>query len=269
MPDERLNIGDRGFTAQLAELVRDARTLIGWSQRELAERADTSQPTVSRLEHDRSTHLDLVVARRLLAELGIRARLDVDAHHLADRRRQHDGVHAILNGYGARRLEALGWRIATEVRIGDGAPRGWIDLLAFREADRSLLVDETKTELRDIGGLQRSLAFYEREAWEVARRLGWRPARTKVLVLGLDSGAIGRQILDTHDLIGRAFPASVPEMLGWLADPARRPPGGWCLALADPRARRDAWLRETPLTSRRRVHPFADYADAAAQLLGR
>ena len=85
-------------------------------------------------------------------------------------------VHAQVNGTVARRLERCGWRTATEVLDRRRTtPRGWIDLLAFREADRALLVEETKTDIPDMGGLQRSVAFYERTALSAARRLGWRP----------------------------------------------------------------------------------------------
>jgi hypothetical protein len=57
-----------------------------------------------------------------------------------------------------------GWRVATEVPIGDPAPRGWIDLLAFRPADGSGLVGEMKGDLRDLGELQRQVSFYTRAA---------------------------------------------------------------------------------------------------------
>lgn len=109
---------------QLADVVSEARRLIGWSQRELARRAQTSQATIWRIERGRSEHLDLLATERVLAALGIRATLQLEARHLADRRRQQDAVHAQINGYVARRLEQDAWRPATEVTIGDGVPRG-------------------------------------------------------------------------------------------------------------------------------------------------
>lgn len=268
MPDAHIPLR-RGFAQQLADVVREARLLVGWSQRELAHRARTSQATVWRIEVAAADRLDLLTVERILAVLGIRATLDLDARHLADRRRQHDSVHVRLTGFIARRLERAGWRTSTEVPLGDSAPRGWIDLLGYRPADHALLVEETKTDLPDLGALQRSLSFYEREAWVAGRRLGWHPRRTSVLVVGLDTVALGRRLMDGRDVVRRAFPASVGATATWLTDQRHEPPEGWALAMADPASRASTWLRPTILTSRRRLPAYADYADAAGKLLRR
>lgn len=269
MPQSMIEVGRRGFAAQLADVVRDARLLVGWSQRELADRADTSHTTIWRMEDGHAACLDLLVAERVLRVLGIRASLAFDARHLADRRRQLDAVHARLVSYVARRLERAGWRTALEVALGDGAPRGWIDLLAYREVDGALLIDETKTEIPDFGGLGRSLSFYEREAWAAARSLGWTPRRAIVLVTALDSVALAQRLTDNRDLVTRMFPAPVPDTAAWLADPSAPAPRGWGLAMVDPLARGAAWLRPTMLGSRRRSPAYEDYADAVARLRSR
>ena len=134
--------------------------LVGWSQQELAKRAVVSQATVCRVESGEAASLDMVVVGRLFTALGLRAGIEIDDFRLDDRRRQRDGVHAVVNGSCARRLERQDWLTALEVLIGADVPRGWIDLLAFREADRALLVQETKTDIPDMGALQRSVAFY-------------------------------------------------------------------------------------------------------------
>ena len=261
-----LDLGRRGFVPQLADVVTEARRLIGWSQRELAHRAKTSQATIWRIERGRSEHLDLLATERVLTALGIRASLQLDARHLADRRRQKDAVHARINGFVARRLERDAWRPATEVAIGDGIPRGWIDILAFRDADAALLVEESKTEIPDFGALQRSLAFYQREAPFVARGLGWKPRRVVVLVAALDSAAIGRRLQYNRELVARAFPAPIDQVGAWLTDPGRTPPAAWALGMVDPAQRGGAWLRPTVLGGRRSQPAYADYADAAARL---
>jgi transcriptional regulator with XRE-family HTH domain len=266
MPQSAIEVGRRGFAAQLADVVRDARLLVGWSQRELADRADTSHTTIWRMEDGRAACLDLLVAERVLRALGIRASLAFDARHLADRRRQLDAVHAWVVAYVARRLERAGWLTALEVMLGDEAPRGWIDLLAYREADGTLLIDETKTEIPDLGALGRSLAFYEREAWSAARSIGWMPRRAIVLVTALDSVALAQRLADNRELVTRMFPAPVADTAAWLADPSCPPPHGWGLAMVDPLVRGAAWLRPTMLGSRRRSPTYADYADAAARL---
>ncbi len=267
MPDIVIALQERGFAIELAEIVRDARGLVGWTQRELAARANTSQTAICRIERARSDTLDTLVVERVLAALGIRTALQLDARHLEDRRRQRDGVHARITGYIARRLDRAGWQVASEVWVGDGAPRGWIDLLAFRPVDRALLVEETKTDIPDMGGLQRSCAFYEREATAAARRLGWNAARVVVLVVALDSEVVHRRLADARDLVTRAFPGPVGATASWLADPARAVPRGWTLGTADPASRRGEWLRPTLLGARRSRPAYTSYADAAARLL--
>jgi ribosome-binding protein aMBF1 (putative translation factor) len=268
MQDARLALGC-GFAGTIADVVREARRLVGWSQRDLAARARTSQTMISRIERAHVFALDALVVERVLAALGIRASLDLDARHLDDRRRQRDAVHARLTGSVARCLERQGWRTATEVPLGDGTPRGWIDLLAFRQADRALLVEESKTEILDVGALQRSLAFYEREAWRAARQLGWRPALAVVLCAVLDTDAVARRVVENRDLVSRAFPASVLTAAAWLRDPTAAVPGGWVLGMVDPAVRGRRWLRPTPLGGRHRVHAYGHYAEAAARLRSR
>ncbi len=256
-----------GFTAQIAVLVREARVLMGWSQRELAARAATSQSMVSRLERGTAPELDLPTVEHVLDALGLRVTLDIAGRHLDDRRRQDDAVHAVVTGFAARRLRSHGWRVATEVQIGDAQPRGWIDLLAFREHDASLLVEESKTDIVDAGGLMRQVAFYEKEAERAARRLGWRPARVRVLVVALDSCRVVERMRDNRGILGTAFPAPVRDTAAWIKDPARPAPIGWTLAVADPRSRGSAWLHAPGLTGRVRGSAFADYREAAALLV--
>jgi transcriptional regulator with XRE-family HTH domain len=269
MLGKNLDFGSLGFVPKLADTIREARVLIGWSQRELADHAGTSQSTICRFESGRWAHVDLLVVERVLAVLGFRVSLQLDGRHLADRRRQLDAMHARLTGYIARRLERQGWVTALEVAIGDGVPRGWIDLLGYRAADRALLVEETKTDLPDMGGLQRSVAFYEREAVAAAQRLGWRPARVAVMVVALDTDAVARRLAENRDVVTRAFPGRVPDIAAWLRDPTRDRPRGWTLAMADPAVRGASWLQPTLLGSRRRPAAYLSYADAAARLLRR
>jgi transcriptional regulator with XRE-family HTH domain len=267
MPDVIVPLRHWGFAVAIGEAVRSARVLIGWSQRELAAKADVSQATISRIESGRCEAIDVLLIERVLTALGIRASLHLDARHLEDRRRQRDGLHALCGSYVVRQLERRTFVTATEVRLGDAEPRGWIDILAFRPADRALLVEETKTDIPDIGALQRSLAFYEREAMAAARGLGWNPVRIVVLAAVLDTEVVGRRLADAPDLVRRAFPAPVDATAAWLADPGQPAPRGWTLAMIDPAARSGPWLRPTLLGSRRARPAYAGYADAAARLL--
>ena len=108
--------------------------------------------------------------------MGAALTLDAKAPFLA-KLRQRDVVHAKCSAHVARRLERTGWRVATEVEVGGDRSRGWIDVLAWHPATGLLLVIEIKTELHDLGAIERSLGWYEREAWAAARQIGWRPRR--------------------------------------------------------------------------------------------
>jgi transcriptional regulator with XRE-family HTH domain len=266
MANRILRLGEPSAAREIAGIIRDARRLAGWSQAELAARAGASQPALSRIETGRNAGVDLDAAGRFLAALGMSADLTVRALHLQDRERQTDAVHSVMSGFIARRLERWDWPSVLEAQIGDVVPRGWIDLVAYRKSDRSLLVEETKTDIPDMGGLQRSLSFYQSRAWEVARGLGWRPTRIVVLVVALDSETIARRLADNREVITRVFPARTGDVVAWLSDPAKPAPNGWAIGTCDPASRERAWLRPTTLGARRRAPAYRDYAHAAASL---
>lgn len=266
MIDLTMPLGSRAFASGLGELVREARVLTGWTQLELAARSRTSQAAISRLENGVADVLDVVVLARVLDALGMRAGLRVEGRHLEDRRRQADAVHARILGFLAAHLRRSGWLPALEVEIGDGGPRGWIDLLAYREADRALIVDETKTAIVDLGAIQRSLAFYEREARRAANRLGWSPTRVVVLLTVLDSEAAVGRLAENRALVATAFPSPVDRLATWIRDPAAPAPFGWTVAACAPATRSSAWLRPAVPGSRRKPPAYSDYADAARRL---
>ena len=267
MSDITIDLTRSRLGSELGRVIRDARRLIGWSQRDLATRVGASQAAIWRLETGQPGRVDLALVEHVLEALGMRGSIGIDGRHLEDRRRQRDGLHAVMNGFSARRLDRLGSSTATEVQIGDQHPRGWIDLMAFRAEDRALVIEEVKTDIPDMGGLQRSLSFYAREARSVAAGLGWQARSVVVLVVGLDSEAMARRLADNRAIIDQAFPGSVPVMAAWLADAGAPEPRGWTLAVVDPTVRGDAWLRPTTLGARRRPPAYRDYADAAGRLL--
>ncbi len=267
MDSRTVRLGEDATVGSVATIIKNARELTGWSQRELAGRAGTSQSAICRLESGSASAVEMLVLGKVLDALGLDAQLVVEGRHLFDRVRQKDGVHAKVTGFVGRRLTRWDWLTAGEALIGIDRPRGWIDLLAFRWADRALLVEETKTEIPDMGQLQRSLAFYEREAMAVARGFGWEPRSVNVLLVTLDSAAIARRLADNRDLVRLAFPAPVSDVLRWLEHPTAARPREWAIGTCDPASRRVTWLRPTTLGSRRTPPAYANYADAAARLL--
>ena len=245
-------------------MIREARLLVRWSQSELASRAATSRSTVSRIETGDAQELDMAVVARLLAALGIRGVFELSAPHLADRVRQRDPVHARIVAMVARRLERAGWSVALEAPVGGTVPRGWIDVLGYRERDGAGLIVEAKGDIPDAGGLQRQASFYARTAHQAAASLGWRPERFAILVAVLDSETVAARIDANRELLTRSFPGLPGAFETWTRDggPEPRP----TIAAVDPATRAAGWLLRTPLSGRRSRAAYENYADAAFAL---
>ena len=262
------SIDEPGIGALIGTAIKSTRIECGWSQRQLADRVGTTQSEISRLESGRAKHLDVTMASRTLVLLGVRIRLDTDTLGLAGRREQRDLVHAACASYLARRLGPYGWVTSLEVEIGAGRFRGWIDVLAFRSADRSLLVGEIKTQIRDVGEVQRAVGWYEREAWQAAGRLGWRPRAVSAVLILLASDENDARAAANRGALKASFPASGTDLARWITTPGDQMPGGG-IAMVDPRSRRAAWLMSTRSDGRRSPAAFTDYRDAAAALTRR
>jgi hypothetical protein len=188
--------------------------------------------------------------------LGLEVDLTIRAPFVVGR--QRDAAHARCSGYVQRQLEAAGWLVAREVEIAHGRSHGWIDLLAFDPRTRTLLIVEVKTEIEDLGRIERTVAWYEREAWSSGRRLGWRPVRTVTWLLVLATEVNDERLRLNRDVLASAFPGRVAEGHGLLT--GHPVTVSRTLALIDPRSRRRAWLMRARIDGRRSAAPYADYA---------
>jgi transcriptional regulator with XRE-family HTH domain len=247
---------------EIGRAIRSSRIEAGWSQRELAARLGTSQAAISRLESGSGPYLDVRLASAAFELLGIRMQLDGATLGLAGRREQRDLVHARCCGHVARRLARLGWDVRQEVEVGSGRYRGWIDVLAYRPTDRCVFCAEIKTEIDDMGRIQRTLAWYERETWTAARRLGWRPKTVSSALLILCSTENDARVRANREILGQTFPARARGLGSWLATPGIPAPARG-LAMIDPRSPRREWLRATTTDGRRTPATYADYRAAA------
>jgi transcriptional regulator with XRE-family HTH domain len=244
----------------LGDVVRTTRLRLGWTQRELSRRSGVPQSQISQLERHRISDVRLTDVDSILVALGVRYRLILDPP-IVEARMQADLVHARCSAHVERRLQAAGWRTAREVEIGSDRSRGWIDLLAWHPGSRVLLVVEIKSEIHDLGAIERTMNWYEREAWAAARRLGWLPRRVGSALLVLQSEANDRTIAINRDVLAAAFPQradALARVVGGATDKA----DGRTLAMIDPRSRRVRWLRQTRVDGRRTAAPYADYIDA-------
>lgn len=260
----RQSLATRSIGGTVAQTIGESRRAIGWSQRELAARVGCSQSAISRLEHQRGG-CTLALLGRTFDQLGVRARLVVDLPLVVGLRHGRDAAHARCVGAVRRRLERGGWLVATEVEIAEGRSHGWIDLLALHPGTRVLLVIEVKTQLRDIGGLERQIGWYERAAWAAAHRHGWRPGAVRAAVLLLDSLENHEALRDQRTTLRASYPVRA-DRLNELVEDGRLAGDRWsararAMAFVDPASRRRAWLKRTTLDGRVPEAPYVDYAD--------
>jgi hypothetical protein len=213
---------------------------------------------IARIE-SATVNVSLDVAARVCNALGVQVDLVFRTPFIVDRRPQRDAAHARCSAYVQRRLETAGWLVEREVEIVHGRSHGWIDLLGFEPRCLTLLIVEIKTETEDLGRIERTLAWYRREAWASARRLGWRPVRTATWLLVLATEINDERIRVNRDTLAAAFPGRVAEAEATLAGYGANPPPA-ALALIDPRSRRRAWLIRSRIEGRRSLAPYPDYA---------
>ena len=152
------------------------------------------------------------------------------------------------------------------MELAHGRFRGWIDILAYHAALRTVIVVEIKTRLDDLGAIERQVAWYERSARDVSGSLGWHATRTEVWLLALASDEVERTIALNRDLLDQSFPLRAPEMLLRLEGKGVSPAGRG-LGLVNPSSKRRAWILRSRVDGRRSGVPFLHYADAARRLL--
>jgi transcriptional regulator with XRE-family HTH domain len=245
----------------IAFAIADLRQAIHWSQAELGNRAGFSQSFVSLVEGGRLSDLTFESATRLLEAMGARLTVGVTAPFLADRELQRDPAHARCATYVAARLKREGFETAMETEVGGDRSRGWIDVLAFHPVTRLLLVIEVKTEIRDLGAIERTLGWYERESWAAARRLGWRPDQVLGCLLLLATQLNEARIADNQAGFSGGFPIRASEIRQAVEGQKTPRRGARAVALIDPRSRRHSWLRPTRFDGRPTPAPYIDYAD--------
>lgn len=246
-----------------ARACRETRTRLDISQAELAVQVGVSRGYIANLEAGRANP-SMAQVDRIAEALGLELALTANPPTFLGERRPHDLVHARCSTYSGRRLEALNWQIAREVKVTDGRLHGWIDLLAFDPRTGTLLIIEIKTRLEDLGGLERQIGWYERLAREAAIEMGWQPTRIVTWLVTLASEEIDHVLQANRDLIDRDFPGRADHMLAVVRDGVI--PLARAVAMVDPSSRRKDWLIRARIDGRRSATPYVGYADAARRL---
>jgi transcriptional regulator with XRE-family HTH domain len=248
-----------------AAVARDTRLRLRLTQREVATGAAVSRGYVARVELG-TANPTLDAVERISHVLGIEAELVFRTPTIIGSTMQRDVVHAHCAAYVERRLRNAGWLTAREVEVVQARSHGWIDVLAFNPGDETLLVIEIKTQLDDLGIVERQLGWYGRSAGDVARRIGWTPRRIAIWLVVLASDEVDAVIANNVDVLRERFPLRARTMLAWLSD-GRPSTMGWGLGMVDPTSKRRDWLIRSRVDGRRSPARFANYAAAARRLV--
>jgi transcriptional regulator with XRE-family HTH domain len=205
---------------RLETALRSVRLRRAWTQAVLAKRARVSQAMISRMERGHLGSVPLDRIRRVAAALDIRIDLTArwragDLDRLLNAR--HSELHELVARYFGASLPA--WALAPEVSFSIYGERGVIDILAWHEPTRSLLVIELKTDIADVNELAGTVDRKRRLAAQVARERGWDPKTTSVWLVVSD-GRTNRRRLEAHRaMLGGLFPNDSRAMRRWLRDP--------------------------------------------------
>ncbi|MEO8207531.1 MAG: XRE family transcriptional regulator [Chloroflexota bacterium] len=201
---------------RLGLTVRQLRRHLHWRQTDLARRASISQQAVSRLERGHAGRMSLDRIQRVLHALGADAEMVVrwrggSLDRLLDER------HATMLGQMAARLATDGWETLPEVSYSEFGERGSIDVLAWRLAERVLLIVEIKTELVSIEATLRKHDEKSRLAPTIATaRIGHKAWRVGRLLVLPDTGATRRRIKNHALVLDRAYPLRGQAARDWL-----------------------------------------------------
>jgi transcriptional regulator with XRE-family HTH domain len=230
---------------QFGMRARAARTRRGWRQADLAAAAGVSDSVVSRIERGHLDAMPLRVIRRVAAVLEIRVELQPRSR-AADLERLVSARHSALAESVLAWFATLpGWLARPEVSFNVFGDRGVVDILAWHPATRSLLINELKTAIVDVGELLGTLDRKRRRAMEIAEQLGWRPATVSVWLIVAEGSTSRHRIAEHRATFRAALPQDGRAARGWVRHPvgelralatwSNRLPGTVRTGLATPR----------------------------------
>jgi transcriptional regulator with XRE-family HTH domain len=216
-PVEAWAVGDVWFGAR----VRAVRVRAGLRQSDVAELANVSPATVSRVERGHLDRLSMHAIRAVAAALEIQTTL-VPRWRGGELDRLVNARHAALHEAIARALGAhRGWVVTPEVSFSIYGERGVIDVLAWHAVKRALLVCELKSDIVDPQELVGTLDRKRRLGRTIARDRGLDPATISCWVIVAESSANRRRVDAHRAFFANAYPTDGRAMRAWL----RRPRG--------------------------------------------
>jgi transcriptional regulator with XRE-family HTH domain len=205
---------------RLGTAYRALRRRKNWRQRDLAAAVGVSQQFISKLECGHVGDVSVDELRAVASALDSTLALDMRWHG-GGLDRLLDEQHAVVLGSTASMLTGLGWLTDVEATYSHFGERGSIDIMAWHEATRVLLVVEIKSELVSIEATLRKLDEKARLAPVVARER-W-PGRASAVgrMLVLPSTTTERRRVARHSaVLDAALPLRSESLRSWLRRPA-------------------------------------------------
>ena len=198
--------------------IRAVRVRRRLTQRQVADRAGASQPTVSRVEHGDAARLSLDTLRTICRVLDVRVDLEPRwrGPGLA---RLLDARHAEMQQAAVRLLSGAGWVAVPEVTFSQFGERGSIDVLGWDRDHRAALVVELKSALVDLQDLLASLDRKRRLAPGICRDRGWPAQCVGACIVIADTRANRRRVAAHVTLLRTAYPDDGHVLRRWLAEP--------------------------------------------------
>jgi transcriptional regulator with XRE-family HTH domain len=196
---------------RIGALARAIRRRLGWRQVDVAERAGVSQTLYSLFERGHLGLLTVQAVRTICTALEIRLDL-VPRWRGGDVDRLVDERHALIAEAAVRETRRwAGWQARAEVTFSFYGERGSIDVFAWNEAARAVLIEEIKSDLTAIEGTLRPLAIKRRLAADIAEReLGWRPRAIGVVLILPEGSHVRRRVADHAATSIRRCPRDCP-----------------------------------------------------------
>lgn len=204
---------------RLGKVHRALRKRLSLTQRDVGRAAHVDRNKISEMENGELSRMTVPELERCFGSMD--ARIDFRAEwNGAALDRLLDEGHASLAGSLIGELRRLGWVVQVEVSFSIGRERGWIDILAWHNASRTLLIVEIKTELASVEGLLRPLDVKVRLGPRLApQRFGWDPMFVAKIVVLPEDRTARRTVARHAAMLDAVLPARNREVRRWLANP--------------------------------------------------
>ncbi len=202
----------------LGKSFRALRIRRGLRQTDLARLAHVSRGMISKIERGEIAAVPLRVLRAVAGALGASVDLKLRWHG-EGLDRLLDEAHAQVVDATVVLLREAGWDAAVEVSFSTWGERGSIDVLAWHEATRSLLVVEVKSVVPDSQATLHGLDRKARLAPDLALARGWECRNIgRLLVVG-ESSTARQRISNLGATYDTALPDRNVEVRRWIRKP--------------------------------------------------